>query len=554
MRAMSNRSTPNRVAIYARYSSDNQREASIDDQVEVCRRYIGRQGWALGTVYSDRAISGATRMRPGYQQLLNDAEAGVFDVVVCEALDRLARNLSDVAGAFDRLRFCDVALHAVATGEVTQLHIGMLGTMSQLYLSDLRDKTKRGQLGRALKGKIPGGKAYGYAVVEGKGDGGGERQIIEHEAAVVRRIFRDYVAGVSPRTIAKKLNAEGIPGPKGNTWRDTTIRGETYRGTGILNNAIYVGRLEWNRCSYVKNPKTGKRVARANPKEQWEIIEIPGLQIIEEDLWRRAKERQQVMRFTMKTDNGGNLLNGTHRRRFLFSGLLKCGHCGSAYVITSKDRYGCSNHRSKGVCANARTITRQIIEARILSGLKDKLMAPELVEAFIDEYRKEENRLATERHQGAEADRCELENIKRRIEGVLKAIEDGNYHSSLTERLTTLEARKCELERTNADNPNSSQVLLHPNLAKVYRDKIKALEDALNAPDCRTEAAEVLHGLIEHIVLTPTEDAIKAELTGDLAAILALCTGPNGGSASVDLKSQFSVVAGEGFEPPTHGL
>ena len=237
-----------RAVIYARYSSDNQRDASIDDQVEVCRRYAERQGWQIVRVYDDRSASGASAFRSGYQQLIVDAGRRSFEIVVCEALDRLGRKLADVASLHDQLSFHGVRIHAASTGEITAMHIGLLGTMAQLYLSDLREKTKRGQLGRALQGKIPGGRAYGYDVVPRTGSGrkseGGERTINEAEAAIVRRIFRDFAGGVSPRAIAKRLNGEGIPGPDGRPWQDTTIRGQRERGTGILNNAIYIGRLE----------------------------------------------------------------------------------------------------------------------------------------------------------------------------------------------------------------------------------------------------------------------------------------------------------------------
>ena len=88
------------------------------------------------------------------------------------------------------------------------MHVGLLGTMAQLYLSDLKEKTRRRQLGRALAGKIPGGKAYGYKLVEGQR---GERQVNDAEAMIVRRIFREFAAGKSPRAIAKALNVEAIP-------------------------------------------------------------------------------------------------------------------------------------------------------------------------------------------------------------------------------------------------------------------------------------------------------------------------------------------------------
>ena len=258
-----------RAVIYARYSSENQREASIADQVEVCRRYIERQGWAIGEIYTDAALSGAsTRTRPGFQTMLADAEARRFDIVVCEAIDRLGRKLADIADFYDRLTFAKVKIHAINIGEVTQMHIGIMGTMAQMTLSDMRDKVRRGQLGRARAGRIPGGLAYGYEVVPpalGIQEGG-ERRIVPHQAQVVQRIFKDYAAGVSPRALAARLNAGAVPGPDGRPWGDTTIRGQVDRGTGLLNNTLYIGRLSWNRCSYVKDPRTGRRVARVNPR------------------------------------------------------------------------------------------------------------------------------------------------------------------------------------------------------------------------------------------------------------------------------------------------
>ena len=107
-------------------------------------------------------------------------------------LDRIGRKLSDIAELHDRLQFLGIPLHAVKLGEVTTLHVGLMGTMAQLYLADLADKTKRGQLGRALAGKIPGGQAYGYALVDGQS---GERRIKSDEAMVVERIFREFAAG-----------------------------------------------------------------------------------------------------------------------------------------------------------------------------------------------------------------------------------------------------------------------------------------------------------------------------------------------------------------------
>ncbi len=397
-----------RAVIYARYSSNNQSEASIEDQVEVCRRYVKNQRWKVVNIYHDRALSGGSAFRPAYQQLLADADNGSFDVVVCEALDRLGRKLSDMAALHDRLEFSGIEMHAVNLGRLTTMHIGLMGTMAQLYLSDLKEKTKRGQLGRALAGKIPGGKAYAYDLVDGKN---GERKINQTEARIVRRIFAEFAKGKSPRAIAKTLNDEGVVGPRGQPWLDTTIRGQLDRGTGILNNALYAGRIEWNRCSYVKNPKTGKRIARPNSPEDWEVVPAPDLRVVDNELWERVKDRQRVVRKEM-THATGQPLNSAHRRHFLLSGLLECGHCGGGYTIMGRDRYGCATRRSKGTCENSRTVTRQDVEARVLEGLKHRLMAPELLKAFVDEYRKEMNRLASENA----ASRADLKNQLARTE------------------------------------------------------------------------------------------------------------------------------------------
>jgi site-specific DNA recombinase len=532
-----------RAIVYARFSTDLQREDSIKDQVEVSRRFIVQQGWTLTGTYEDRAMSGASRFRPGYQQLLADVPLRRFDVVVVEALDRLGRKLADVADLHDRLSFAGIKLYAVTTGgEITPMHIGLLGTMSQLFLSDLREKTWRGQLGRALQGKIPGGKAYGYDVVA---DETGDRTINEAEAAIVRRIFREFADGRSPRAIAKRLNEEHVPGAGGRLWGDTTIRGQAERATGILNNALYVGRLEWNRCSYKKNPQTGKRVARPNPRDKWEVSEVPHLRLVDHALWQRVKTRQETVRIDMARDPDGNALNRVHRRQHLLSGLLECGCCGGRYIIIVPERYGCSTRRSKGTCDNRLMIGRQDIERRVLAGLKDRLMAPELVEAFVTEYQAEMRQAAA----AAASQRSTLSrsriDVDRKIAGIMLAIEDGNYNPALTRRLSELETEKEQIERRLAATDPPATIALHPNLPALYRSKVEHLETALGEPETRVEAAAVIGSLISKIVLTPNGDALEVRLSGDLAQMLGLGAAlESKGPVSGETGPLLSVVAG----------
>ena len=173
-------------------------------------------GWSIVETYSDAAISGASAFRPGFARLQADARTRRFDVVLCEALDRIGRNLADVARFFEQLTFDGVQLHATSIGQLTPLHVGIMGTMAQLTLSDTRDKTKRGQLGRARAGRIPGGLAFGYEVVPPApgAQEAGERRIRPDQAAVVARIFRDFAAGKSPRRILAKTLSPSYSPPR----------------------------------------------------------------------------------------------------------------------------------------------------------------------------------------------------------------------------------------------------------------------------------------------------------------------------------------------------
>lgn len=133
-----------KVALYARYSSDNQRDASIADQLRVCRAHVEKQGWTVVEEYTDHAISGASLMRPGIQALIADAQRGRFQIVLAEAMDRLSRDQEDIAGVFKRMNYAGVRIVTLSEGEVSHLHVGLKGTMNALFLKDLAEKTHRG--------------------------------------------------------------------------------------------------------------------------------------------------------------------------------------------------------------------------------------------------------------------------------------------------------------------------------------------------------------------------------------------------------------------------
>ncbi len=175
-----------KVALYARYSSDNQRDASIADQLRVCRAFAERQSWTICEEYTDHAVSGATLLRAGFQALMRDALNRRFDIVLAESLDRFSRDQEDTAGLFKRLTFAGVSIVTITEGDITHLHIGFKGTMNALFLKDLAEKTHRGLRGRVEDGKSAGGLCYGYRVVKALNAGTvttGEREIEPDEAA-----------------------------------------------------------------------------------------------------------------------------------------------------------------------------------------------------------------------------------------------------------------------------------------------------------------------------------------------------------------------------------
>lgn len=364
------------------------------------------------------------------------------------------------------MSFLGIPLVTVAEGEISELHIGLKGTMSALYLKDLAQKTHRGLEGRVRDGKSAGGISYGYrARRELRPDGTittGERLIDPEQAAIVTRIFTEYASGLSARAIAAALNDEGIASPdsgKGDgTWGPSTISGNWKRGTGILNNELYIGRLIWNRQHFVKNPVTQKRQARPNPPEDWILEEVPELRIISDDLWQATKDRQGAIRADMNPAGVQSTRPRPERARrpeYLFSGLVKCGCCGASYTLINKTRYGCAAPRTKGdaICTNRATILREEVENRVLDGLREKLLHPELIAAFVEEYRKAFNAAAGDRSGAQDNARRELKQIEKKIAGILTAIEDGMYHPSMKAKIADLENRKSQLTTFLEDSP-----------------------------------------------------------------------------------------------------
>jgi len=544
-----------RVAIYSRFSSQMQSEASIEDQHRICQERATREGWTVTAVFSDMAISGASMQRPGIQGLMDQASKGSFDIVMTEALDRLSRDQADVATLYKRLSFHGVRIITLSEGEINELHVGLKGTMNQLFLKDLAAKTRRGLRGRVEGGHSGGGICYGYDVVRRLGEDGlpvtGERTINEDEAALVRRIYTEFSDGLSPKAIAKKLNGEKIPGPSGKAWRDTAIRGHRIRGTGLLNNELYIGRLVWNRLRYIKDPETGRRVSRLNPREEWIITEVPELRIVDDALWARVKARQGEIDATPRVKAIRKSRFWEKRRAtHLLTGLLRCGRCGGGFASVGKDYLACSAARKQSTCTQNRSYRRGELEGIVLELLRDRLMRPEAVAAFIASVSREMNAGRAEVSAARARLETERAQITRRLDGLYEAIADGLRTAGLKTKLEDMEARLVEIG-AKLLVPAPSPVRLHPQLSEIYRRKVEELSETLVDPDIRPIALETIRGLIDAVTVHELEDGVRIDLDGAITALVGLAQPEaeaflGGGSVKV--------VAGVGFEPTTFRL
>jgi site-specific DNA recombinase len=508
-----------RTAAYVRYSSDAQREASLEDQLRNCRAYCTRHGWPEPVVYSDAAISGARMDRPGYRSLLADATR--FDVILVDDLSRLSRDSIETQKAVKRLTFAGVRLVGVSDGVDTgrkshKADVGLRGLVSEMYLDDLAEKTHRGLTGRALSGASAGGLPYGYRVTAV-----GKRAIDDEQAAVVRRIYAEYLAGGSARSIAAGLNRDGIRPARGTTWAMSAIFGDVRRGIGILANPIYVGRQVWNRSRWVKHPESGRRVRQERPESEWVITEHPELAIVDAATWEAAQRR--IRHSSRATGTAGR------PPRHLFSGILRCGGCSGPMVIVDRYRYGCARAKDRGTCSANLFAPRKLVDEKLLAGVQEQLLS----ESSFRDLQQHVTSMLKRAAPDLDGAVRKISDAERVHGNVMAAIRAGIITPSTKAELESAEraiaTAREEFESLKAFQP--SQIV--PRLRERWRKAVAELSDRGRRSD---QARMALRELLGERVMLRNEN-------GDLVAEIA---------ASSD--AQITMVAGAGFEPATFGL
>ena len=524
-----------RVAIYARYSTAMQSPHSCADQIAACRARIAAEGWAETAVYQDAAISGASGERAGFDGLTAAVSSGLIDVVVAESLDRLSRDMEVTARLFKRAQFSNVQIITLSDGEIGELKIGMVGTMAALYLKELGKKTKRGQAGQLSRGMIPGGLCYGYREA-----GTGCRAIDAGEAAVVRRIFDDFAAGVPASRIAYALNEEGVAGSRGAKWAANTLCGSRTRGTGVLRNTLYVGEFVWNRQRYRKNPETGRRVSVVNPPDEWHRKAMPDLRIVTDDVWSAVQSRLDRRAI-------GEADGRAHKQTRALSGLLSCGVCGDR-LVTSGRYVTCRAAKSHGTCGVTKHYRVEQIETRVFDRIADLMNDPRACDLYAEQYaatRRDAARDAGRERGRASRQLAEAERREARAMAALLASDDAAVDAAVRAVLASAVREKEQAARALAamppDDPVVDFTIAGRNALAARAIRLRsALSGGADAAAMARAFAE-LRAMVETIRITP---GVPCDITicGDLTGLLATDTRPN------------SLVAGVGFEPTTFRL
>ena len=554
-----------KACVLTRYSTGKQKPTSTEDQLRNCKAFAKREGMTVVKVCSDQEISGAVRSRPGYLAMLEAAEQNEFDILLVDDLSRLARDAIEQGLTLKRLKFLGIRVVGVSEGYDSEapgekIHAAVKGLLNELYIDNIRFQTRRGLEGRVLDGMSAGGRAYGYrsTPVVDNGNTVGHRLVInEDEARTIRQIHHWFADGVSPMEIAARLNERGVPSPRGGMWARSAIHGDPRDGTGILNNSLYDGRMTWNRARYITDPNTNKRVRKVNDESLWVVVDLPNLRIVPADLWVKVKARQASISKSSKDKQriGGSQARTGAGPKYLLSGLLKCGECGSNYIIVDRYRYGCARHKDRGAvaCSNETKVDRLTLENAILSTLKRRLLTPHALEQFKCDVADEAASQLSAAEPDQDRGKDRLLQIDQHLSRLIESIKAGIDPALIRDEINRLHDERKMLEQTVARSRGSA-----PHAAQVidiaiarYDELIANLQHTLQK---RTpEARELLKSLLgSSIELTPIDNgtAVETKMAGHSSGLSALLASTPG----LATQSEINVVAGAGLEPATFGL
>ena len=402
------------AVIYARYSSDNQREESIEGQLRECKEYADKNGINLIGTYIDRAFSAKTDSRPQFQQMIHDSATHTFEAVLVWKLDRFSRNRYDSAHykrilKNNRVHVVSVTEPISNTPEGIMLE-SLLEGMAEYYSAELAEKVSRGHKENALKAKFNGGPVpLGYRI-----DSEHHYQIDPATAPVVQEAFQRYAAGESIRSIIESLNARGIRNGRGNPFTKNSFQ-------TLLKNRRYLGEYRY--------------------KDTVIPDAIPA--IIDPDCFDAVQRRCEIHR-QAPAHNKADV-------HYLLTTKLFCGKCGTmmagesgrSHTGTVHCYYKCGTRKRSGKEAcSLKPVRKEPLEQFVVQTALEKVLNDRVIDLLADkllEYQSKENtRLPVLQ--------VELKEVKRRIDNLVAAIEQGILSPSTKARMEELEQQREALE------------------------------------------------------------------------------------------------------------
>ncbi|AFK85919.1 MULTISPECIES: recombinase family protein [Thermoanaerobacterium] len=474
-----------KAAAYCRFSSDNQREESIDAQLRAIKEYAEKNNIEIVKVYADEAKSATTDDRPQFLQMVKDSEIGIFEAVIVHKLDRFARNRYDSAFYKRQLKKNGVIIISVLEqlddSPESIILESVLEGMAEYYSKNLAREVMKGLKENAFNAKFNGGiPPLGYNIVEG------EYHINNEEAEAIKLIFDLYAKGYGYRHIIDELNLKGYKTKNGNSFSKNSLY-------GILRNEKYTGKYIFN-----KGTKTNHRIT----KDDVIIIENAIPAIIDKDLFEKVQKKINER----KIERGAN----TAKRTYLLSGLVYCGICGSKMVgCLSRGKYvtyRCNKKDRTKQCTN-KDINKDSLEVFIVEELNKKIFDPEVAPILAKLLNEENQKLNKEKFEKIAALKKNYNKIESQIKNIVDAIAEGMYQPIMKEKMRELEDKKNEILYSLSEIEKKKETsFITPEIIMEIFNEDREIINSLNNPQ---KIKEVLKKYIKKIIVYPTE--IKCE-------------------------------------------
>lgn len=425
------------AVIYARFSSDMQREESIDAQVRACREYCKRRGYIVTNIYVDEARSGrSTLKREAYNQMMVDAMERKFDTVIFHKIDRNARNEFNYYTFANNLEQLGIgyeyAVQPIDDSPEGKMMETMLVGMAAYYSRNLSKETKKGLNENAYKALFNGGvPPLGYRIEN-------QRYVVDtHEAKAVRLIFSMYLAGHGYGSICEALNLRGFKTRDGRNFGKNSLY-------DILHNEKYIGTYTFN-----KHPRKEGRKRNMHKVTGTDLIKLENAipAIISDQEFYAVQEKA--------TKNKHRAASYKAKENYLLSGKIFCEHCGSAMAgrrYTPRDKtytyYAClKKERVVADRCPQKQVRKELIESWILQILEKELLTPKTIENISNMMTEYFDKAMRETKNSKVSLLEEKAMAERKLNNFYKLIESGVADSFDLERLQNIKAEILEINK-----------------------------------------------------------------------------------------------------------